>query len=443
MSKLDCQKTEMMNDLKTHTVCVYDSGLMTSVAERIARDVGKTIFFSPWMTAFPDPDLADIGSGLAGIQRADFFWDYKDETDTFVFPGVGFGDIQMELVRQGKAVWGSRKAEEMELYRWGAADMMERAGLAQPERKLVIGVDNLRAFIKKNPGWFIKVSKFRGIGETFEAENYALVEARLDFIAAEIGPFRKRTQEFTCWKAIPTKIETGGDHYLVNGESPKRREMFGIEIKDLGYLITAVKPSELPESVQELNRKLGPMLKAYNYSGPFHSEIRIGEDGKNYPIDLTCRTGSPPSETMEEWLTNYTQIIIEGARGNLIEFETEKKYGFQIALESPLAPDMNIAVQYPAEIARWIKLYNHMKDENGLSWVAATDAKLQQIGSAVGLGDTIEEAVTLGLEHARQVKADKLDVKTGMVSKLVEELKAAADKGITLGNSPIPDKIDV
>lgn len=439
----------MTTDLSTKTFVVFDSGLFPDLAVRLAKDAGRVCYFCPWVTAFSDTDLVDIGSGLPGVERVKYFYDLvnefdpKDDEVVFVFPAVGFGDVQEDLKRRGFPTWGCGHAQQLELLRVSAKEAMRNLGLAVNKYEVVTGVDALRDYLKSHEDVYVKVSEYRGITESFRAKNYIEVEARLDVLAAELGPHRKHTQAFIVEKGIPTKIETGGDDWLVKGEFSKLIACTGLEIKDLGYLITSVKPSELPEPVQEFNQAIEPLLQQYDYTGPFHSEIRVGEDGKNYPIDLTARGGSPPLETMLSWINNFSKVIWEAAHGRRLEMEFTAKYGFQIGIYSEQAPEMNVAVTFPSAIADRVRLYNHMIDSDGVNWVISTEAKLHQLGSVVGLGDTIQDAVVDGLDNADMVSADKLEVKTDMVGKLVEELRAAKAKGITLGDSPLPTKIEV
>jgi hypothetical protein len=430
-----------MTPIQDRTYFVFDTGMNTSLAETLAaRGAGRVLYFCPWVTAFSDPDLADIGSGLPGVERVKYFFDAKHEFDddkesvTFVFPGVGMGDVQEELVRQGFAVWGSRKAEELELFRWTAKQIHRRVGIAVGPCQLIRGMTRLRDYLTlyRNKTFFIKVSEYRGITESFKCEDIELIEARLDALAVELGPVRKHTQEFIVEEQIPTKIETGADEWNIEGQWPQIVP-FGIEIKDLGYLITTCRREELPEAVQDLDRKLGPVLGAYHNRGSYHSEIRLGNDGRSYPIDHTCRLGLPPGATMQEWITNLPDIIWEGARGRLVEIETASKFGFEVGLYSKQAIDLWLAVKFPEPIARWIKLYNHCRSAGGLRYVVATHSKLEQFGSAVGLADTIEGATDAGLEHAKAVKADGVEVKEEMVARLMDEIKAMRSKGIKFG----------
>lgn len=438
-----------MTDLSTKTFVVFDSGLYADLAACMAKSGARVCYFCPWVAAFSDPELADIGVGLPCVERVKYFWDTVREFDpmaddvVFVFPAVQYGDVQEHLKRMGFKVWGSGAAEELELFRADAKKVMAALGLAVNKYEIVKGIPALAKYLQEHENVHVKVSEFRGIVESFHSPNYTEVEGRLDQIAHDLGPYRKRIQQFIVEADIPTKIETGGDDLLVKGRFSTAVACTGLEIKDLGYLITSVKPDELPDPVREFNQAIEPLLIAYDYNGPFHSEIRVGEDGKNYCVDLTCRCGSPPLETMMAWIKNLPLVIWEAAHGRRVEIETVAKYGFQIGIYSEMAPEIDIAVQFPKSLADRVRLYNHAIDEYGVSWVISTEAKLKQLGSVVGLGNTISEAVADGLKNAKQVSADKLDVKTDMVGKLIEELKAAKAKGITLGDSEIPTSIPV
>lgn len=430
-----------MTPLSDRCYFICDSGMNTSLAETLASRGARVLYFCPWVTAFSDPDLADIGTGLPGVERVKYFWAAKHEFDdakesvVFVFPGVGMGDTQEELVRQGFAVWGSRRAEELELFRWTAKEIHRRVGINVGPCVLLKGVQALRDFLEAHTDktYYIKVSEFRGISESFKCEDIELIEARLDALKVELGPLRKHTQEFIVEEEIKTKIETGADEYSIDGQWPQI-VCWGLEIKDLGYLSVTSPRSELPEAVQDLDAKLGPILRAYHMRGPYHSEIRIDESGRSFPIDHTLRYGLPNLSTMLEWITNLPDIIWEGAHGRLVEIETASRFGFEVGLYSKQAIDLWLAVKFPDEIARWIKLYNHCRSAKGLRYVVATHSKLEQFGSAVGLADTIEAACKKGMAYAKQVKADCVDVKEEAVPRLMEEIKAMRAKGIKFGD---------
>jgi hypothetical protein len=250
---------------------------------------------------------------------------------------------------------------------------------------------------------------------------------------SELGPLSD-IQQFIVEKSIEAKDEVGVDWFTIDGQYPQKNCPYGIESKDLGYCGTMVPNDKLPKSVRNVNEKLVPVFKAYGYRGFYSSEIRDG-----VLIDSTARRPSPPGELYEEWWLNITEIIIEGARGRVVEIEPSAKYAFELILYSEFAAHHWLAVQFPKEIERFVKLYNHCILK-GVNWIVPTDAKLVQVGAVLGFGDTIEEAVNQGLEHAEQVKGDQLNVKKDAIPKLYEALRESAANGNYFGESEIPDK---
>ena len=120
-----------MENSKDKKVCVYDNGLFVGMAGKLAESFGKVYYYSPWKNAFPKSNARLVGQGFEMIERVNNFFDVVDLCDLFVFPDVYDGDLQLYLEKQGKRVWGSRKGEELELYRDEAKKHMEKLGIAK------------------------------------------------------------------------------------------------------------------------------------------------------------------------------------------------------------------------------------------------------------------------------------------------------------------------
>jgi hypothetical protein len=439
--------SEDHNRMVDHKVLfMVDGGMNVAFAEAMAASgyYDRVLYFCPWVSAFADPNLAYIGTGIKGVERVLYFWESKHEFDSdkesvvFFFADVNFADWQWELKRQGYAVWGSMSADDLELYRWDAKQMMKKVGLSSAKSMLITGIPDLRDYLEKHDNVFVKVSQFRGITETFESASYELVKNRIDRLESELGPLAE-DQEFIVEHAIETKIETGGDEYSIDGKYPKDAA-FGFEIKDTLYVVTALERKKLPEAVRHVHEALAPIFKQYEMRGFFSSEIRRGTDGKDYPIDLTLRNALPPSDIMSVWMTNMPEIIWKGAHGEMVDFVVDYKYAFEFVLYSEEAAENPLAVKYPKEITKFVRLYNKYQDKHGMAWVLPTAAKLVQIGAVLGFGDTIQSAHDHALKNAEQIHADKLEIRTDAVGKLWEELREAKKKGIYFGDSPLPNQ---
>jgi hypothetical protein len=416
---------------------VVDNGLFSALAERLSRDVGRLILFIPWVSSFPTSHLAKIGTGIEGVTRITEFFTVVDEAMDdpenwiFVFLDIHFADWQLHLRKLGLKVFGAAQGEDLECFRWDAKLIQQSVGLPVGDSALIVGLDNLREYLQKNDGVHVKVSKYRGITETFESINYRLAKARLDALQHDLGPLADE-QEFIVEKKIKSPVENGGDFIIVDGKSPDIG-FVGIESKDCGYIMAAIPYSEIAPQVRNVNDKLAAIFKAYGYRGFYSSEIR-----KDVLIDSTTRCPSPPIECMQEMIVNLCEVIVNGASGVLIQLEIEKPYGFEFMLYSDFATEDPLAVEYPAEIARNVKLYNSLR-RKGLDWVMPTDGKLVQIGAVTGFGDTIKEAEDQAQEHAEMVKGDGISVKPDLIPKLNQQLRESVKRGVSFGKSPIPD----
>lgn len=97
------------------TALVVSNGLDVSLAVKLAETYKRVFFWVPKDDEFPRINDGMIGVGMGKVEVIDNPWGKPyDETDLWVFPDLGFGEMQLFLESQGKTVWGSRNGEEME-----------------------------------------------------------------------------------------------------------------------------------------------------------------------------------------------------------------------------------------------------------------------------------------------------------------------------------------
>lgn len=414
---------------------VFDTGMASVNAAMALREhFGRVLVFVPWVSSFPTSNLREIGQGIPGIERVDYFFDHVDEVDLFVCLDVNMGDVQKHLRKLGHAVWGSMKGDELELFRWTAKEYQKNVGLPVQPVRLIVGLDNLRVYLQQNEDKYIKYSQTRGDDESWHHTTYLHSKSRLNDLQHRLGPFAD-IYEFIVEDPIPKAGEYGYDGINIRGKYPPTA-CFGYEKKDEGYCGVALPYSKLPKGAIEVNAKLAPLFEGYGYSGFYSSEIRE-KDKKPHLIDNTCRIPSPPGETYWKWIKNMAQVLWAGANGEVVDIEPIKPYVFEYILYSEQAARDPLAVEYPKEIEPYVALYNRTRVK-GVDWIVPTDAHLVQIGGVFGFGDTIEEAQKQAKEHLDQVKADGLEVKDDAPAKIYETLKKAKKEGIYFGESPIP-----
>lgn len=417
--------------------CVVDKGLFPSWGLRYAREFGEVYYHNTaWKQMSPRSNELLIGHGFDEITMVKNFWDIVPKTDIFIFPYIYDGDLQVELVRQGKRVWGCRRGDELELYRPEAKREMERLGMPIGDYTVVRGITNLKVYLQKHPNVHVKISLTRGDGETFHAPSYDEIKDRIREIEHELGDAAEFV-DFTIEKPIDPALEIGYDGYCVNGEFPAHA-INGVEVKDEGYLGVFLAYEDLDEHVRDVNRMLSPYLSACGYAGNMSTEIRVGPDEKPYLIDFTARSGSPPGESMQEAITNWAEIAWYGSEGIVVDpvNEEDGKYCAQAVVYSDHADEGWQAVRIPDEVRRWVKLFFHCR-LGKMDYVIPQHAKFSEIGWVCGLGKTVKAAIKACTDHAEQISGYKLHVKTKSLEDAVEEIEKGEALGVRFSDEPL------
>ena len=417
-------------NLKDKTVLFYDNGLFLGIAQRISQDFKRVLYYSPWKSAFPKSKLTMVGHGIDGIERINEFWDYVDEADLIVFPDVYDGDIQLQLRRMGKRVFGGGKGEEMELFRYEMNEHMKELNLPVAKIEKVIGLKKLRESLKKKENQYVKISIFRGNFETFHHINYKLSEPILDELEHKLGA-EKEIMEFIVEESIDGEdiVETGFDGFTIDGQFPKKA-LFGYEIKDLGYIIQTKDYDKISPLITGFNDAVSETFRKYQYRGFFSTEIRVGKDKLPYQIDMCSRSGSPPNEIYQEIISNISEILWYGSEGVLIEPEYEAKYGIEVMIHSDWADENWQAVYFPEEIKRWVKWRNLTKI-NGTYYIVPMDNGLPEIGAVIAIGNSVEDCIKKVKGYAEQIEGYRLDIKIGSIDAMTDVIEKGKKIGIS------------
>ena len=421
-----------MTDLSKLRCVVVDSGGWCYVAERLARDfswVGYWIPLNP--PEFPKSFSELLGKGMRGVERIqgdDVFRLMHGETvDLWVFPDVYMPGLQAHLRALGQRVWGMADAEKIETDRWYLGEILEKYDLARPDRELVKGVDNLGKLLKSVEDRYVKVNRWRGDVETFHHENWFTTEPWFRNLESDMGVAR---HEFEFVVEEPLEgVEIGFDGWCIDGQYPQTC-LWGPEVKDLGYIGRVQPYAELPAALREVNDKLAPFFKEQGSRGFYSTEVRVGKDKIPYLIDPTCRAGSPPMQAECELWKNFSQIIYEGAGGNVIEPIPVAPYCCIAIIESKADnPHIEVPIDFPKEYADFVK-FRDIYIRDGKVHVLPQGLPVPQVGAVVGLGDTIEEALDMAKEIADTIKGCGVEVQTGSFEKAKSVLEEAKSLGI-------------
>lgn len=418
---------------KDKTVLVVDHGIFLPIAQRLARDFGTVLYYSPWEKAFPT--VRDcIGEGFKGITRVESMWGY--DLDLAVFPDIGFGPEQTQMSELGVPVWGAGDNDGLEVHRGIFLDCLENeTELPVPEYQRVVGLNDLRDHLKDKEDKWIKVSKYRGDWETLHWRNWEQDEITLDAFAVRLGPWKEEF-EFYVFDSIPTEIEDGCDTYCIGGKFPTLT-IRGMEAKDKAFIGAFQKQADLPEQLRNVLDEFGPILGG-EYRSFFSIEVRVTEDGIGYFIDPTCRAGSPPSQVQTEMIANYSDIIWEGAHGNCIEPEPAAKFGVQALLSTKTDHRTQwCAVELGDDISRWVKCGFCSSIDGRLCVAPEHDASGNDIGWLVGIGDTMAESIR-HLQHNIKLLPDGLCVDDYAIADLLKEVEKAEEAGMEFTEQTVP-----
>jgi hypothetical protein len=205
-------------------------------------------------------------------------------------------------------------------------------------------------------------------------------------------------------EAIHDAIEIGYDGFTIDGEFPSVA-MFGVETKGKGYLGEVMTYTKLPKSILEVNDKLFPYLNEENFRGIFSCELRVKND-TYYFIDPCCRMPSPPGELYGVMISNWNDILWEGAAGTLVDPIYVAKFGATLVLKSDWVQDNWLPVSFPDSISEFVRLKNYCVIDDRIHVIPQMFPI--SIGSVVGIGDSADEAIRMALRNADKVEA--LDV---------------------------------
>ena len=312
------------------TALVYDNGLFCSLAERLARDYKRVLYFTPWEKGFSTVNDASVGDGLPNVERCKDIWAVKDEVDVWIFGDIQHSGLQLELESQGRSVWGARAGDELELNRELFLRTIESVGLDLPTFEVVRGITALKNHLREAEDKFVKISRYRGSLETFHWRSWKLDENFLDLLAVRFGAVRELVK-FLVFDSIDTPIELGGDTYGIDGRWPSLM-LHGIEAKDKAYLGAVTDTEQMPDQIKAVLDAFKPVLNKYRYRNFWSMEVRVKDD-KAYFIDPTCRMGLPSSSSQMELWENLGEIIWHGANGELVEPKPAAMFSAEVLLK--------------------------------------------------------------------------------------------------------------
>lgn len=406
--------------MKNKKALVIDiGGLFTEAAVRLARDMAEVYYWCEWREAFVGITRAKIGDGLEGIKRIDHYEDYLDSVDLIFIPDTMCGSLVEWLKRHQYPVAGAGAAEKIELDRWFGRNLQRRNGLPVQETHRIIGVDNLREFLKARKNYYIKIDCYRETLESFKHTDWKSSEQQVDDLALKLGPYKNKFA-FTCEELLEG-VEPGIDGITWDGKL-LYPAMCGYEAKGVGIIERIYQTEEeTPLALKVVHDGMSSEFKKNRTKFFFSIELKIGKDKVPYVIDPTIRLAAPGTSAIQlEAIENYAQVLMGLASNSPVLPVMKKKYWAAVAGESSHADKRWLNVEVPADMRRWVKF--RMAAKVAGEFYACPG--FGSICSVLGSGNTIDEAIGQVQERVKKVKASGLhfdDVGLDNLKKDIEE----------------------
>jgi len=429
-----------VKEINQSTALVFDHGLGISVARRLARNGFKRVLYhSHWEDGFPTINKGIIGDGFDDIERCEDVFSVINEVDTWVFPDILHSGFQEHLVSLGKAVWGSRRADSLELYRQKFHKVLGEVGLDVPTFKAFQGLTAVREHLRTVEDKYLKISKWRGSMETRHWRSWELDEGLLDMLAVRFGP-AKELITFLVFDAIDTPLEIGSDTYGVDGQWPSLM-LHGIEKKDASYLSAVTKIEDMPEPLLRVLEAFSPVLEKYRMRNQWSTEVRVLED-KAYFTDPTPRLGLPSTSSQLEAWGNFPKIVHAGAHGELINPKPEGLFTAEVIVNLKAEKGQWGIMEVPPELEQWFKPANCGCIDGRLVFPCEPDSKLDSIGWLVAIGNTPKEAVG-NLKEYVELLPDGTSADIASLAGAIKDVDEEAKADIHFTDKPMPEPAEV
>jgi hypothetical protein len=424
-----------VKELSQITACFIDhQGLYLPLAIKLAESYSRIIYTDPCESAFPKVNQSVIGDGFDKIDRVESFWPHKEDIDIFIFPDSQGGPLQWELKSQGFPVWGSFSAETIEQSREKFHKLLEQVGLQVPKFEPVVGIANLRKFLRDKEDKYIKISKYRGTQETMHWRSYADDEVWLDCMANKLGGV-KDLMRFLVFDSIDTDLEIGADTYRSGGKIPTSM-LDGYEWKDKGYFASFKPINEMPEQTINVLESFEPILEEHGHNNFWSMEIRVKDDDFWF-IDATPRGPLPGTGSQMEIYGNIAEIIAAGAHGEHVDPEPEGYFAAECILTMKSEKHSWSSIKVPKRLEQWMKLAGCCKIGDRI-WFPPDGHEGDEIGWLVAIGDKPIDTIENMLKMAKELP-DGVSANTNSLVDLLKEIRSAEEKGIEFTKEEVPE----
>jgi len=406
---------------------IIDTNLAIDHALTLAAIGHKVYYYVDARSPYPCLEDTISGYGFSIIEKIDDFGAVLDEADCVLISDVGYGFLADYLRSEGKAVFCSdARSQKLELDRIWAKKLMQKLDILTPEYTVVEGIENLRKYIKQNPGkHFIKLNTFRGNIESFSVDS--LEELDMMLANANFGVMGDIIN--FCIEKECDGVEVGADIYF-NGQDFILPYLYTIEIKGAGNIAKYTNNTSHP--IFKTFLKLKNFLSQNGYHGNISVEGFLNSNGEYRVIDWTCRLPFPGSAIFCKAIENYDEVVYKVASGKSVEPILRYPYWVQVGIYAGDSEKWR-KLHFPLEVLPFIGFRRVVKKSNDYYYVPGDSL----VCTLTGFGYDLEMAMNTAIDAASKVSIFDVDIPMGIVSifkpilkKLKEEVgDASFDEG--------------
>jgi hypothetical protein len=119
----------------------------------------------------------------------------------------------------------------------------------------------------------------------------------------------------------------------------------------------------------------------------------------------------PPGSIYLNIFKNLGEIMWAGANGEMATVFPVKQFGVELLIESQWACNHFLPIYYPDKIADQVKLKKYMVNDGICTVIPQPGSGTSDIGSVVGIGDTLEAAIASCRDAAEQIEASDITIR--------------------------------
>ena len=409
-------------------ITVYDHGLNTEAAIKLASAGHTVAYYSEWREAWPKCVNESVGLGLDGITRVNDFFAAAERSHLVCFFDTNSADVLLHFRREHPDVliFGAGDAEKLERDRSFCKELLKAQNLPIAPYQLIKGVDKLIDHLRdpKNKDRWVKIDgQFRGDNETFHHEDWdTTMSGDLGSLLMAFGPM-SNSIEFMVEEPIKSQAEVGYDGFASRGLYTDG--LVGYESKDKSYFGAFTTYSKMPKCIKDSNHAVSAVFENSFTPTIFSTELRLtGKDDKPYLIDPCVRAPHPPLAAELEAFGNWSQVVTDLASGKFTNPAPTAKYACVVEVYSSQCKEHFCKISFDEKYRHLVKLQRACKIGSDY-WTLPGSVIACNV---VGLGNTIEKAKAECVKVLDTVKCGGMTYDLDSLDLLVEETIPAGRK---------------